>query len=87
MTYLAQVDQSNSTSGMSVITGMFCLFLVNLIRCQLRKVTCHNPKEGAGVVKAQPIVIIIFYVTIRGEGGRRGRANVTIYGVFCGWHP
>ena len=83
MTYLAKVDQSNGKSGMSVITCMFCLFWVNLIRCKSRKVTCHYPKEGVGVVNTQPIVII-FFVTTRGEGegGRRGRANVTIYGVF-----
>ena len=43
-------------------------FLVNLIRCKLQKVTCHYPKEGEGMVSPQPIVIIIFYVTIRGEG-------------------
>ena len=62
---------------------MFCLFLVNLNRCQLHKVICHYPKEGAGVVNAQPIVITIFVTTRgEGEGGRRGRANVTIYGVF-----
>ena len=54
---------------MSVITGMFCLFLVNLIICQLLKVTCHYPKEGAGVVNAQPIVIIIFCHYQRGGGG------------------
>ena len=44
------------------------------------------PQGGGGLVNAQPIVIIIF-VTTKGGGGRRGRVNVTIYGVFCGWHP
>ena len=54
--------------------------MVNLIRCKLRKLTCHYPKEGARVVKAQPIVIIIFVTTREEEeGGQRGRSKVTKY--------
>ena len=41
------------------------------------------PQGGGRVVNAQTIVIIIFCHYQRGGGGgRRGRANVTNYGVF-----
>ena len=43
------------------------VFLVNKTICKLCKVTCLS-KEGAGVVNAEPIVIILFLTIPEGRG-------------------
>ena len=41
--------------------------------------TCHYPKEGAGVVNAQTIVIIVFCHHQRGVGGSEEVGPMSLY--------